>query len=770
MTDESSGPGGRHDAPPSAPAQAPEGLLIGSDRQAGGAAGLHLAPRTLLRHMMALGSSGSGKTVLCKAVTEEAVRHGIPAICLDPQGDLCSLALAAGDPDRLAEKGVDPDLARAFAQRAEVVVFTPGSRKGVALSADPVHADLAGLGRRERIHAVSGIAQMVVALLGYDLGSDDGEGLAAVFDRALTELHGAARFPRNLQAFADYLLGLDAEGLEPYARYIDARKIDQARKRLARLDVGARHLLFHDGLPLDMDLLLGRGDAAPPPGKTRLSVIYLNTLHGQEDKEFFVAALTERLYAWMLKHPSDAPQALFYIDEVAPFVPPVRKPACKPSLMLLFKQARKYGVCCLMATQNPADVDYKAMAQFGTWALGRLTTRQDLKKVQPTVKSLDPGHVDQVMEELPAQRPGEFLLISPDNFAGNRRLQARWLYTQHRTWDEEQIEDYTDAHTRAVFEALEARWEGDATESSGDEEAAEHSLDTGRVNSASPAAPAPVPAAAAPPAQPEPEPAIPPELAAHAECLAASPSMTSRELAKRAKVSQSSARRILKRLEDEGLAQRFRDGRSVRYFARATGLRPDLGLAAPVRAVEPLLDEAEAVRIGAAFRSSRLLGLIGADEHLERVVLEHRVLLRLTFRERVKRGFLRRLLGGGSHEERLESVYLHPRSLDILVFHPQDGMSFESRPEEHASEVEDLDGVARFVSVAPGSLRFDEHEWTERASDDRVRERFRSVYAGVPKAVEPVFVPVWRLHFRASGRPGLRVVTIDALSGHEVEW
>ena len=105
---------------------------------------LALPARALLRHMMALGSSGSGKTVLSKVVVEEIVRAGVPALCLDPQGDLCSLALVAEDPDALAARGVDPALAREFAERCEVVIFTPASKKGVALGADPLAAALAG--------------------------------------------------------------------------------------------------------------------------------------------------------------------------------------------------------------------------------------------------------------------------------------------------------------------------------------------------------------------------------------------------------------------------------------------------------------------------------------------------------------------------------------------------------------------------------------------------------------------------------------------------
>ena len=132
-----------------------------------------------------------------------------------------------------------------------------------------------------------------------------------------------------------------------------------------------------------------------------MSVIYLNTLQTQEEKEFFIASITQLMYQWMLLNPlkngQDGLQGLYYIDEIAPFIPPVKKPACKESLMLLFKQARKYGIGCLIATQNPGDMDYKALAQFSTTNLGKLTQKQDLKKVQPILEASIMGDSDKAI-------------------------------------------------------------------------------------------------------------------------------------------------------------------------------------------------------------------------------------------------------------------------------------------------------------------------------------------------------------------------------------
>ncbi|MFT5469808.1 MAG: hypothetical protein ACI8UO_004930 [Verrucomicrobiales bacterium] len=710
-------------------------LSVGRERDTG--AEVQLDPSTLLRHVMALGSSGSGKTVLCKILVEECIRLGIPAICLDPQGDLCSLALLAKNPEALAEKGVDPAFARQFAEKFDPVIFTPASTKGVSVCADPLRGNPSDLSSREQLHAITGIASMLVSLLGYDLDSDDGDGLVAVFDRALNDRLKEGRYPNNLDEFSNWLQNLDEFGLEPYERYLDKRKLGQAVKRLARLDVGARKLMFHQGLPLDIDLLFGKNE--PTNGKTRISIIYLNTLHSQEDKEFFVASLVDQLYRWMLKNPSKTPQGLFYIDEVAPFIPPTRKPACKPGLSLLFKQARKYGIGCLMATQNPADVDYKAMAQFGSWALGRITTRQDMKKVQPTVKSLDPIRVDEIMETLPSQQAGEFVLISPDNFERSIPLETRWLYTRHETLDEDAISKL------AAAEGWQERF---------------------KAPKALPDSPKPKPPKKISEAPAPVEPDVQDE---NEEKLSNLISASAAEFAKAMKISESAARARLRRMVEDETARSFQQGRTTRFWAPSSDLRPDLGLSEKVRTIIPSIPRPRVLEVASRLAEGKTLGLFGEEEELDRIELEHRLTLRMKFRERIPRPLLKRLFGA-NFDENIDSVYLHPVTLATLVFDPARGISFHDRPDQYASRIQDFDGLTKHEYLAPGQTSFREGDWNGRQTDAAAIAHFTKRYEASPEGIEPTFVPLWNLHFRKSSRGAIRVVSVDALSGCPIDW
>lgn len=393
---------------------------------------LYIDIKTLQRHVIALGSSGSGKTVFCKILVEEFVKNNVPAICIDPQGDLCSLLLGTNESTAAQE----------YYEKSDVVIFTPASKKGIQLCVDPLQVDLSDYtDDYERISAISRISTMVVSLLGYKLDTPDALGVRSIIDKTLQDLDKKQQFPRNLKEFTSYFSNLDDDSLKSYEMLLNLSKIKEAKQRLARLDVGERALLFNAGHSINIEQLLGLGEFSVE-NKTRVAVIYLNTLQTQEDKDFFVATLVEQLYLWMLKKASQELNLLFFIDEVHSFIPPVKKPSCKEGLARLFEQSRKYGICCAVATQSPGGIDYKAMGQFNTWAVGRLITEQDRKKVKPNIEALAGEHLDFIMSQIPSLKPGEFILISPDNFSKPKQFNTRRLYSKHEKFDEHKIHSY----------------------------------------------------------------------------------------------------------------------------------------------------------------------------------------------------------------------------------------------------------------------------------------------------------------------------------------
>jgi hypothetical protein len=387
-----------------------------------------LCASTLLRHLVCFGATGSGKTVACKVLCEELLKQGIPVIAVDPQGDIASMALPP-----TSDSGA-PGAAADLHAHAEFVVWTPASAAGRQLCVRPFGVELPADGD-ERTRSIGRLAMNVAGLVVSSKRELDEA--RSVIEIVLADAHARACFP---ETFADLGACLESpsDGLrQAIERVAPAPLVERLRLAVNRLNVGSRKLLFEDGEPLDVEALLGVGAHAGP--KTRMSVVYLNTLASQDEKEFFLGLLVEQLYCWMLARPSADLRGVLYIDELAPFLPPVRRTACKEALLLLIRQARKYGIGLILATQNIGDLDYKSLNQCATWLLGKSSARRELEKASDQLRALPGSEADRILGELPGLPRGEFFVLSPDEFDRPRRVKVRWLESAHETLDEDRL-------------------------------------------------------------------------------------------------------------------------------------------------------------------------------------------------------------------------------------------------------------------------------------------------------------------------------------------
>ncbi len=368
--------------------------------------------RDLLTHAVCVGMTGSGKTGLGIALLEEAAIDGVPAIAIDPKGDLGNLLLAFPDlapsdflpwidgeeaarqgiaPGELAartaeawrnglgESGQDAARVRKFRDAAEAAIYTPGSAAGLGLSclrslaAPPAALAADPDGIRERVQSsTSGI----LALLGIDaepLRSREHQLLASLLDHAWRQGKGLepADLVREIRKPPFDRVGVvDLESFYPSAERCDLAM------RVNGLLASPGFEAWLEGEPLDPARLLWS-----PGGKPRLSVVSIAHLPDPE-RMFFVTLLLGELVAWMRAQPGTSSlRAILYMDEVFGYLPPVANPPSKLPLLTLLKQARAYGLGVVLATQNPVDLDYKALSNAGTWFLGRLQTERDRARV-----------------------------------------------------------------------------------------------------------------------------------------------------------------------------------------------------------------------------------------------------------------------------------------------------------------------------------------------------------------------------------------------------
>ena len=419
------------------------------------------------RHAAILGSTGSGKTVMAKTLIEEFTIEDIPSLIIDPQGDLARLCISAKDKDIEDNLG-NLKRAKIFKEKAEVRLWTPLRKKGLPICIDPFQIPSAKLDQDEAITAWDMVAAGFTALADYDMEKPAGKQVRTYLYEILVH---SARLGINLDSFSSlsktvkspitvitehlYPDNVDEtkwsdicneHNLPDFTGMLTKSTYEELSRRLAAYSSGINQLLFSNGVPIDIDTLLKPSKS----GKIPINVIYLNTIQDESQKHYFVQEISRALYSWMLEQSSteDKLKLLFFMDEVAPYLPPSpRNPPAKDLIKLIFKQARKYGIASVLATQNASDVDYKIMAQANTKFIGRFSQPQDIDKVKHLLKE-DGGNLD-LVKELPNLGPGQFQMVSPDVSKKATPLKCRWLYTEHGApFSEEQVEDNTPKQLR----------------------------------------------------------------------------------------------------------------------------------------------------------------------------------------------------------------------------------------------------------------------------------------------------------------------------------
>ncbi len=354
-------------------------------------------------------------------------------IAIDPQGDLASLALVHTDASA-EEHPVDPDVVDEYWSRAAVSILTPGSTRGTPVGLNPLKSPPVAAAPEDLVVALDALAESLAAAMGYDPSEETGGRAKDVLFLTLQSSLKGGRWPRDIAELARVL-----EGEAPPDAAALQTKQERASlvRRAQSMTVGAKGLLFTAGPALDVESMARRA----PDGRVPVSIVYTGGLRNPRERELVVATLCKDIIAWMTAKPLGDLRLVLYIDEVAGLCPPhPRNPPAKKFLSLLFRQARKYGVGVIVATQNVTDLDYKALGQASTWALGRLMAKQDLDRVRHVIASVN-GPPEGILAAIPSLRAGEFILLSPDHLQSAQRLTVRGLATRHEVVPEEKFRE-----------------------------------------------------------------------------------------------------------------------------------------------------------------------------------------------------------------------------------------------------------------------------------------------------------------------------------------
>jgi hypothetical protein len=370
-------------------------------------------PPDLTTHAIVTGMTGSGKTGLCIGLLEEAAIKGIPAIIVDPKGDLTNLVLSFPDlaPSDF-EPWIDADSARrekksisevaektatlwrnglkewglgtkdiqTMKNAADRAIYTPGSTIGKPVN---ILASFAApkidWGKNEEIlrEKISSTVTALLTLVGLNdidpLRSREHILLANIIEHSWQQGTSLDMVELIRQTQNPPFDQLGAFSLNDFFPKKDRSELAML---LNNFLASPSFQSWIEGESLDIERML-----YSPDGKPCHSIFYLAHLDDTE-RMFFVTLLYAAIETWMRKQRGSGDlRALVYFDEIHGYLPPVFNPPSKPLFIRLLKTARAFGVGLVLTTQNPVDLDYKALSNAGTWLIGRLQTDQDKQRL-----------------------------------------------------------------------------------------------------------------------------------------------------------------------------------------------------------------------------------------------------------------------------------------------------------------------------------------------------------------------------------------------------
>jgi hypothetical protein len=389
-------------------------------------------PADLTTHAVVTGMTGSGKTGLCIVLLEEAALKGIPAIIIDPKGDLTNLMLHFPDlAPQDFQPWIDADIARrsgksleqvatdastswreglkqwgvpqerilALKNAAQFAILTPGSDAGIPVSVLSSLAvpEISWQENREVLREK--ITSTVTALLGL-VGYTDIDPLRSREHILLANIFESAWSQGKDVELAELILQTQTPPFEklgafPVETFFPAKDRMELAMVLNNILAAPAFETWREGQSLNIGSMLYTAD-----GRPRHNIFYLAHLSDPE-RMFFVTLLLSAVETWMRTQTgSPSLRTLLYMDEIYGYLPPQRNPPSKQPLLRMLKSARAFGLGLLLATQNPVDVDYKALSNAGTWFIGKLQTEQDKNRLLDGLESASGGISRMVFDKL----------------------------------------------------------------------------------------------------------------------------------------------------------------------------------------------------------------------------------------------------------------------------------------------------------------------------------------------------------------------------------
>ncbi len=348
--------------------------------------------KTMNRHGLIAGATGTGKTKTLQVLAENLSEKGVPVLLMDLKGDLSGLAQPSAGHTKIDER------------HAQI---------GIPFESKSFPVEILSLSEQDGVKLRATVLEFGPVLLSRILDlSDTQEGIVAVIFKYCDDNKMPLLDLKDFKKVLQYATGEGKEELAKEYGRISTQSTGTILRKIIELEQQGAELFFGEK-SFEVDDLTRIDDK----GRGYINIIRLTDIQDRPKlfSTFMLSLLAEIYGAFPEQGDKDRPELILFIDEAHLIFNEASK-ALLDQIESIVKLIRSKGIGLYFVTQNPTDVPYGVLSQLGLkvqHALRAFTAR-DRQAIKLTAENYPESDYYDTKEVLTSLGIGEALISALD--------------------------------------------------------------------------------------------------------------------------------------------------------------------------------------------------------------------------------------------------------------------------------------------------------------------------------------------------------------------
>ncbi len=297
--------------------------------------------KTMNRHGLIAGATGTGKTKTLQILAEQLSENGVPVLMMDIKGDLSGIAKAAEEKPFITERH---------------------AKIGIPYEAKSFPVELMSLSQQEGVRLRSTVSEFGPVLFSRVLGLNDTQtGVVNVIFKYCDDHNMPLLDLKDIKKVLQYITDEGKAEIEKEYGRISTSSTGAILRKIIELEQQGADIFFGE-LSFDIDDLMRINDE----GKGYVNIMRLTDIQDKPKlfSTFMLSLLAEIYNTMPEKGDADQPELVIFIDEAHLIFDEATK-TLLDQIETIVKLIRSKGVGIFFVTQNPTDVPNGVLSQLG---------------------------------------------------------------------------------------------------------------------------------------------------------------------------------------------------------------------------------------------------------------------------------------------------------------------------------------------------------------------------------------------------------------------